>query len=643
MNDNINELGKYLRETDDRTDAALSRYIQPRARIERVRDVFDSVISFDMYFNTERDDQRVMLDLFFQEPIPCHNDICSACETYEADQDYPYGTLIVTTTHSYIAGSVTAYKNGVAVAFSEVSPQQGKVKIKAYVFLGDIITICYNNKEDSTTTKPPPPEDYTCCEEWRDDFSVDSIYNWGTMLTDGGWGKWWAYSPGYGINWSENGLNYMNNSYGTPTIYTQQITGGLLTSTGTAWPTDAWQPPYNFSIVAKFKFISNVVAEMINFSLGISFWNDTFDDYWGGDFDCSIWNRAQDGGPHIQLAEANEANTAWSGFVRKSIPFFTPDEFYLIKIERINSTSSAYAHAKYWKESEPEPSEWAVEISNLPILTPRRFNRYVQIGSTNIVSEMAWDYIFIQSLDTDCEGTCTETSSSLIMFDDFTNRALCADPWSSPWNYLGKASHSDLEWYGDDVDLCVDGNYLVWNNSAGDGYAFTAVPWEWPPVKLGPWQGDAFQVKIRFKFTGIISGDEGNYLALNLRFKPASSVPPTNQENSFYIWIQDSGDPYSPYGYLGTTNWDGYTYTHGNRLWTNDFINDTFYYLLAEKTTTYSLKAKLWKEGTEEPDWQVSNSPLYVGIKEMILSFAADHDLQGKIYIDYVAFGPPSE
>lgn len=72
--DGLNQIGKGIRRTNKDVDYALKRYSENFPKIESTRDAFDVSTDFIAFFRTERDDNRVLLDLVFLLPL------CPDCE-----------------------------------------------------------------------------------------------------------------------------------------------------------------------------------------------------------------------------------------------------------------------------------------------------------------------------------------------------------------------------------------------------------------------------------------------------------------------------------------------------------------------------------------------------------------------------------
>jgi hypothetical protein len=144
--DNLNEVGKSLRETKDRADYASKKVRPNRPSVERTRDIFDSLVDFQMTFDVSPKQKRVGLDLEFNRPPPmqgCFGNNRMQCETFDG---LATGNHEVTVWDSYITESVSVFVNATlwpASSWAELSPNEGTVLVNSLPRPTNTITICY--------------------------------------------------------------------------------------------------------------------------------------------------------------------------------------------------------------------------------------------------------------------------------------------------------------------------------------------------------------------------------------------------------------------------------------------------------------------------------------------------------------------
>jgi hypothetical protein len=158
MRDSINEVGKSLRKTKENSEAALRRYAPTRAKIERIRDIFDDVIPFEMEFETKDSEKLMSLDLYFNKPPPvitCLDGGRYVLQCQDFCTTVGEGAHLLNVGHSYFPGTVSVFLNNVRLdssQFSEYDPVNGLV----YVIVPTepaTITICFS--KDTWTFQCP--------------------------------------------------------------------------------------------------------------------------------------------------------------------------------------------------------------------------------------------------------------------------------------------------------------------------------------------------------------------------------------------------------------------------------------------------------------------------------------------------------
>lgn len=147
MPDKLNELSKRLRQTRDNSEAALRRYAAIHPKIERIRDIFDDVVPFEMEFSTDENDMVISLDLYFNKPPPLncinHGQFALLCENFTVE--ISSGFHLIQLKSSYYPGSVTVFTGTTQLStsqYNEYDPVNGLVYIVALDGITEI-TICY--------------------------------------------------------------------------------------------------------------------------------------------------------------------------------------------------------------------------------------------------------------------------------------------------------------------------------------------------------------------------------------------------------------------------------------------------------------------------------------------------------------------
>ena len=85
--DNLNQVGKYIRDSGDKAQRAVKKQKPVRPSIERTRDIFDVDIPFHMEFDVAPNQKSVSLDLEFNKPPPTSgcltgSGIAAHCESF---------------------------------------------------------------------------------------------------------------------------------------------------------------------------------------------------------------------------------------------------------------------------------------------------------------------------------------------------------------------------------------------------------------------------------------------------------------------------------------------------------------------------------------------------------------------------------
>jgi len=211
--DEINQIGKYLKEAGRAGDLALKRYIEPSESVEKIRDVFDPEIPFQANLDIPYNMSRVMLDLNFGPRLPsigcCGDCVCGVTESYTSDALVD-GKIYLT--NSYLSGSTSVYLDGLRVSqgveYSESSAANGQLWIHIPF---STITISY---QYSTGNCSETVTDCTVVEDcidfaifsglatvFADKFNNRPYAQLAGGHTMGGCGQWaTAYSPNFTVD-----------------------------------------------------------------------------------------------------------------------------------------------------------------------------------------------------------------------------------------------------------------------------------------------------------------------------------------------------------------------------------------------------------------------------------------------------------
>jgi hypothetical protein len=141
MGDDFRGLSRIFKQGGKDSSDALKRYSPIRPRLERILDIFDSVVPFNMEFYTKANETTVMLNLYFNEAPPtncCEANLCAICEFFSDGEE------IIQLERGYIEGSVSVFIDGaLRTTYVETSPVEGIVTITIAVAVGTVVRICY--------------------------------------------------------------------------------------------------------------------------------------------------------------------------------------------------------------------------------------------------------------------------------------------------------------------------------------------------------------------------------------------------------------------------------------------------------------------------------------------------------------------
>ena len=143
--DSINEVGKSLGKTKREAETALQRYHPVSGKIDRVRDIFDNITPFEMFFTVNEKDTEMYIDLYFNKPPP----VCSIGDTKMCCNGFKEtaGSHLLQTAWPYVPGQINVLINGVpqieGTDFTEYDPNNGWVYINGTSASPQYIDICY--------------------------------------------------------------------------------------------------------------------------------------------------------------------------------------------------------------------------------------------------------------------------------------------------------------------------------------------------------------------------------------------------------------------------------------------------------------------------------------------------------------------
>lgn len=140
--DNLNQLGKGLRGNRKRSTQALNRDRPINPQLERVRDTMDFMVPFEMEFDNQIENRRILLNLTFLPPPKtgcCANCECSICEFFDGGITETEYQL----TYAYVAGTVHVFRltGGEITFMNETDPSRGLITVWAHN--DDKIVVCY--------------------------------------------------------------------------------------------------------------------------------------------------------------------------------------------------------------------------------------------------------------------------------------------------------------------------------------------------------------------------------------------------------------------------------------------------------------------------------------------------------------------
>lgn len=368
-NDGLNQLGKYIKKTRDDSNYALNRYLQRRASVERVRDVFDPINSFTMKFRTREGHERAVLDLRFDKPPPTRLYGTSTTQLFSCGQSFTVGTsgALLTLATSYVSDSLTVFMNGALLSdsqYAEIDPDAGQVYVNGGPRGSNTVVICYTSFiKDCTAIQ-------------FDDFN--------RTVTDG---------LGYtlaGYPW------VLTTSQGTGSINVDGSSAYIVAGTDTnPWPQRILnvigKAPATliFSAYLRFKVSSSSGGGIIAYPLLL----DTTDDQYGFDLridgDIPTLEEYENFSPYDSW-QYSFASDGYSEYIAPASGFsVTPGSWYRARID----ITADFIRGHIWADTDSEPTGWG-SIDRHGDYTSSDPGIGILNGSTTVGSVSLWvDYI----------------------------------------------------------------------------------------------------------------------------------------------------------------------------------------------------------------------------------------------------------
>lgn len=138
--DNLSQLSKDIRQMRLNGDNSLRRYHAEKPRIEHARDIFDSIVPFEMPFTTYEHDGGTRMSLAFSPPP----NTCCCTQCYCAQCDFFTGTTdaALTTTHIIFGDTAHVFFNDVEIT-TWTKTSSTEITLDFAPLETDQIKICY--------------------------------------------------------------------------------------------------------------------------------------------------------------------------------------------------------------------------------------------------------------------------------------------------------------------------------------------------------------------------------------------------------------------------------------------------------------------------------------------------------------------
>lgn len=184
MADKLSEVAKTIGQTKKNAETALRRYQAKHPKIDRVRDIFDPVIPFEMEFTTDQQDSIFNLDLYFNKPPPLKSCDPIPCKEFITGP----GPQLLNVGEPYIAGSAVVFRDGTLLtggAVEEYDPFGGYIWAEGTDAAQQVYNVCYrvdsrtvfcNTFEDDLVITRVMPTEYTSSASHVAIVSTETIY-----------------------------------------------------------------------------------------------------------------------------------------------------------------------------------------------------------------------------------------------------------------------------------------------------------------------------------------------------------------------------------------------------------------------------------------------------------------------------------
>lgn len=137
--DSTNQVGKALKNTDVNVNYALAKDFSRNFRVERARDIFDSIIPFEMDFPVDIVNETTTVDLWFYPPPPsccCTQCNCANCETFSGNDP------VLITNHPFIPETVHVFLNDTPTTNYSLT-NSTTITLGFTPTITDVVSVCY--------------------------------------------------------------------------------------------------------------------------------------------------------------------------------------------------------------------------------------------------------------------------------------------------------------------------------------------------------------------------------------------------------------------------------------------------------------------------------------------------------------------
>lgn len=377
-NDGINEIGRYLKETGERSDFALNRHGKAVPTVETIREYFDADYPVTVYFESKPTEHvKLTLNFLTGTDIALANQGCGDCFCTNIQRFTNAGDQQVTLAKTPISeASVSVYINNIKTNNFTLSGKQ--ITIGTSVSSTDIVEVSYvyqygNCSGGSGGTNCPDCDCDTFSRGTSCELAItNEIGVWQiqdesfTGLEPEGLGTSW------GTNWSV--MAYYDSDFiaGQPynteagveipgTGYLKVYAGSVINSAATARTTGAGSRSWEtgpFTVEAALKPTYTGSGGLLAFTFGIQNFSTGYFDRWviGAD---DIWDFITSGESPGTVLTTYPFGKLLSGTWYKfkweyQPPPSQPDDY----------PSTGYSRIKIWPENESEPVDWLINTEN---------------------------------------------------------------------------------------------------------------------------------------------------------------------------------------------------------------------------------------------------------------------------------------